>query len=101
MGVVDTMAIGTRLHGTIIRKGSVCRIDKRCYADGCVPEEGEGIKWLHIVDGSGWVPEVNQTGTVMVEQQHGGIATPVNYPQTFGGNKSLLGASVAWAVGTA
>jgi len=98
---IDNMcALGTKLHGVLVNSGDILKIDKRCYGEGAVPEVGrEGMKWLRIVDGRGWVPEKTPDGQAAVTLKTGGS---ISYPSTLKGkfqdeNEKLPG----WAMGIA
>merc|ERR1719343_2019343 len=78
----NLLAIGTKIHGTVLNNGDVIKIDKRAYTDGCAPAGGNetaSMRWLRLMDGRGWVPEKLIDGKNAVSLQSGGA---VSYPST-------------------
>lgn len=55
-------------------------------------------RWLHLLDGRGWVPERDGTGTEVVSLR---TRSMLNYPAHFKGLTNLDKPSASWMVGVA
>jgi len=99
VGIAPVLALGAKLNGTYIQPGDVIKVDKRAFSDGMHPTAGgSGRRWLHLLDGRGWVPERDGTGTEVVSLR---TRSMLNYPAHFKGLTNLDKPSASWMVGVA
>jgi hypothetical protein len=78
------LAIGTKRNGYFLAPGTVVKVDKRANSNGLPNRLGsislQNRVWLRLADGSGWVPETDDSGKRLMLLQS---SDEVVYPSWF------------------